>query len=138
MAGVVRQVIRSIDPAQPVVKLAAMEQVIAASTAQRRLALVLFGCFAISAMLLAVAGIYGVLAGNVAERTREIGLRSALGATPRNILQLIIGQGARLAVVGLAAGLFGAFVLTKSLQTLLFGSGRTTRPRSLARRCSSW
>ena len=123
MAGVVRQAIRSIDPAQPVVKLAAMEQVIAASTAQRRLALVLFGCFAIAAMLLAVAGIYGVLAGNVAERTREIGLRSALGATPRNILQLIIGQGARLAVVGLAAGLFGAFVLTKSLQTLLFGVG---------------
>ena len=123
MAGVVRQAIRSIDPAQPIVKLMAMEQVIAASTAQRRLALVLFACFAIAAMLLAVAGIYGVLAGNVAERTREIGLRTALGATPRNILQLIVGQGARLAVVGVAAGLFGAFALTKSLQALLFGIG---------------
>jgi putative ABC transport system permease protein len=70
-----------------------------------------------------VAGIYGVLAGNVAERTREIGLRAALGATPRNILQLIVGQGARLAVVGLSVGLFGAFALTRSLQALLFGVG---------------
>jgi putative ABC transport system permease protein len=121
MAGVVRQAIRAIDPTQPIMKLAAMEQVIATSTAQRRLALALFSCFAIAAVLLAVAGIYGVLAGNVAERTREIGLRTALGATPRNILQLIVGQGARLAVMGLAAGLFGAFVVTKSLQALLYG-----------------
>ena len=123
MAGVVRQAIREIDPAQPIVKIASMERVIAASTAQRRLALVLFACFAIAAVLLAVAGIYGVLAGNVAERTREIGLRAALGATPRNILQLIVGQGARLAAVGLAVGLFGAFALTRLLQTLLFGVG---------------
>jgi ABC-type antimicrobial peptide transport system permease subunit len=97
--------------------------VISASTAQRRLALTLFTCFALSAVLLAVAGIYGVLAGNVAERTREIGLRSALGATPRNILQLVVGQGARLAVVGLVAGLFGAFALTRSLRALLYGVG---------------
>ena len=123
MAGIVRQAVRSIDPAQPIVKIAAMETVIARSTAQRRLALVLFACFASAAVLLAVAGIYGVLAGNVAERTREIGLRAALGATPRNILQLIVGQGARLAAVGLAVGLFGAFALTRSLQTLLFDIG---------------
>jgi putative ABC transport system permease protein len=123
MVGVVRQAVRAVDPTQPIVKVAAMEQVIAASTAQRRLALLLFSCFATAAVLLAVAGIYGVLAGNVAERTREIGLRAALGATPRNILQLIVGQGARLAVVGLAVGLFGAFALTRSLQTLLFGVG---------------
>jgi ABC-type antimicrobial peptide transport system permease subunit len=100
-----------------------MERVIEASTAQRRLALVLFACFATAAMLLAVAGIYGVLAGNVAERTREIGLRAALGATPQRILNLIVGQGARLAVIGLGVGLFGAFALTKSLQSLLFGVG---------------
>ena len=73
--------------------------------------------------MLAVAGIYGVLAGNVAERTREIGLRAALGATPRNILGLVIGEGARLATVGLALGLFGAFALTRSLRALLFGVG---------------
>jgi putative ABC transport system permease protein len=123
MAGVVREAVRAIDPAQPIVKIMAMDRVIAASTAQRRLALVLFSCFAGAAVLLAVAGIYGVLAGNVAERTREIGLRSALGATPSDILQLIVGQGARLAAVGLAVGLFGAFALTQSLRSLLFGVG---------------
>ena len=102
-----------------------MDDVVAASTAQRRLALTLFVSFALAAVLLAVAGIYGVIAGNVAERTREIGLRAALGATPRNILGLVVGQGARLAAVGLAAGLFGAFALTRSLQALLFGVAPT-------------
>jgi putative ABC transport system permease protein len=100
-----------------------MDDVIAASTSQRRLALVLFAGFAIAAVLLAVAGIYGVLAGNVAERTREIGLRAALGATPARILQLVVGQGARLAAIGLAIGLLGALGLTRSLQALLFGVG---------------
>lgn len=123
MVAAVRRAIQQIDPAQPIVKVAAMEDVVAASTAQRRLALTLFTCFALAAVLLAVAGIYGVLAGNVAERTREIGLRAALGATPANILQLIVGQGARLAVLGLAVGLFGAFALTRSLRALLFGVG---------------
>jgi putative ABC transport system permease protein len=123
LAGAVRDAIRQIDPIQPVVKIASMERVIETSTAQRRLALVLFTCFSLAAVLLAVAGIYGVLAGNVAERTREIGLRTALGATPQRILKLIVGQGARLAVVGLGVGLFGAFALTKSLQSLLFGIG---------------
>ena len=123
IAGTVRQAILKIDQAQPIVKIASMEQVVAASTAQRRLALTLFACFAIAAVLLAVAGIYGVLAGDVAERTREIGLRAALGATPSNILALIVGQGARLAVVGLAVGLFGTFALTRSLRALLFGVG---------------
>jgi putative ABC transport system permease protein len=123
VAGAVRDAIRKIDPLQPIVKIASMERVIEASTAQRRLALVLFACFAMAAVLLAVAGIYGVLAGNVAERTREIGLRTALGATPQRILKLIVGQGARLAAIGLSVGLFGAFALTKSLQSLLFGVG---------------
>ena len=123
MVGAVRRAIQQIDPAQPIVKVAAMEAVVASSTAQRRLALTLFTCFALAAVLLAVAGIYGVLAGNVAERTREIGLRAALGATPRNILQLVVGQGARLAVIGLSVGLFGAFALTRSLRALLFGIG---------------
>jgi len=123
MAGAVRRAIREIDPAQPIVKVAAMDDVVSASTAQRRLALTLFTCFALAAVLLAVAGIYGVLAGNVAERTREIGLRAALGASPRSILQLVVGQGARLAVIGLSVGLFGAFALTRSLRALLFGVG---------------
>ena len=123
MAGAVRRAIQEVDPSQPIVKVAAMERVIAASTAQRRLALTLFACFSIAAALLAVAGIYGVLAGNVAERTREIGLRAALGATPQHILALVVGQGARLALAGVALGLVGAFMLTRSLRALLFGIG---------------
>jgi putative ABC transport system permease protein len=123
LAGVVRKAIHDIDPSQPIIAVAAMDDVIAASTAQRRLALVLFAGFAVASVLLAVAGIYGVLAGNVAERTREIGLRAALGATPGGILKLIVGQGARLAVIGIGLGLLGALGLTQSLRALLFGVG---------------
>jgi len=100
LASAVRRTIAAIDPTQPIVKIATMEQVVAASTSQRRLALVLFGAFA-AALLLAIAGIYGVLAGSVSERTREIGVRSALGATPSSLIGLIVGQGGRLAAIGL-------------------------------------
>jgi putative ABC transport system permease protein len=123
IASLVRRTIHDIDPTQPIVGMASMDQVIATSTGQRRLALVLFAGFAIAALLLSVAGIYGVLAGNVAERTREIGLRAALGATPGRILRLVVGHGARLAVVGLGLGVLGALALTKSLQAMLFGVG---------------
>ncbi|MEP6491191.1 MAG: ADOP family duplicated permease [bacterium] len=121
LAGSVRQAIAAIDPTQPIIKIATMDQVVAASTSQRRLALVLFGAFATAALLLAIAGIYGVLAGSVAERTREIGVRSALGATPSDIVALVVGQGGRLAVVGIVLGLAGSFALTRYLQSMLFG-----------------
>jgi putative ABC transport system permease protein len=125
LAASVRRVVASIDPTQPIIKMATMDQIIASSTAQRRLALVLFGAFAGAALLLAVAGIYGVLAGSVAERTREIGVRSALGATPRDIIGLVVGQGGRLSAIGLALGVAGSFALTRYLRTLLFGVGPT-------------
>jgi ABC-type antimicrobial peptide transport system permease subunit len=98
-----------------------MGDLIVQSTAQRRLALVLFSAFAVAALLLSMAGIYGVLAGNVAERTREIGLRAALGAAPRAIMTLVVGQGMRLAVLGLVLGLVASAGLTRFLQTFLFG-----------------
>jgi putative ABC transport system permease protein len=120
MAATVRKTIASIDPTQPIVKIATMDQLIATSTAQRRLALVLFAAFAIAALLLAVAGVYGVLAGNVAERTREIGVRSALGATPRDIIGLVVGEGGRLAAIGIALGLAGSVAATRYLRSLLF------------------
>jgi len=125
LAASVRKVVASIDPTQPIVKLATMDQIIGVSTAQRRLALVLFGAFAAAALLLAVAGIYGVLAGSVAERTREIGVRSALGATPRDIIGLVVGQGGRLSTIGLVLGVAGSFALTRYLRTFLFGVGPT-------------
>jgi putative ABC transport system permease protein len=123
IAASVRKAIAAIDPRQPIVKVATMDQLIATSTAQRRLALVLFGAFAIAALLLAVAGIYGVLAGSVAERTREIGVRSALGATPSAIVGLVVGQGGRLAAIGMILGILGSLMLTRYLRTLLFGIG---------------
>jgi len=125
LAASVRKVVTSIDPTQPIVKLATMDQIIGVSTAQRRLALALFGAFAAAALLLAVAGIYGVLAGSVAERTREIGVRSALGATPRAIISLVVGQGGRLSAIGLVLGVAGSFALTRYLRTFLFGVGPT-------------
>ena len=121
LAPAVRRAIAAIDPTQPILKIATMDDVVAASTSQRRLALVLFGAFAAAALLLAIAGIYGVLAGSVSERTREIGVRSALGATPASLIGLVVGQGGRLAALGIVLGLAGSFALTRYLQSLLFG-----------------
>jgi putative ABC transport system permease protein len=121
LAGAVRRTIAAIDPTQPIVKIVTMDEVVAASTSQRRLALVLFGAFATAALLLAIAGIYGVLAGSVSERTREIGVRSALGATPGRLIASIVGQGGRLAALGILLGLGGSLALTRYLQSLLFG-----------------
>jgi putative ABC transport system permease protein len=121
LAPAVRRAISAIDPTQPIVKIATMDDVVAASTSQRRLALVLFATFAGAALLLAIAGIYGVLAGTVSERTREIGVRSALGATPQRLIGQIVRQGGRLAAFGILLGLGGSIALTRYLQSLLFG-----------------
>ena len=123
IADEVRLAVRSVDPDQPVMRLATMDQVIARSTAQRSLALILFAAFAGIALLLAAAGIYGVLAGHVAERTREIGVRTALGATPWTIVRLVVVQGARLAVLGLGLGLAGALAFGRLLSAMLYGVG---------------
>jgi putative ABC transport system permease protein len=77
--------------------------------------------FALAALGLAAVGIYGVLAYSIERRTQEIGVRMALGATPREVLRLVMGQGGRLAFVGIALGLGGAFALTRVLEKMLFG-----------------
>ena len=121
LAPLVRQAVRVVDPTQPIVGMATMEDVIVRSTGQRRLALVLFGAFAALAALLAGAGIFGVLATRVAERTREIGVRTALGATPGRILALVTGQGALLVALGGTLGVAGTLALARYLATLLYG-----------------
>jgi putative ABC transport system permease protein len=120
----IRQAAWSVDKDQPIVRIATMDALLSASAAERRFALVLFEAFGLAALVLAAAGIYGVLSGNVAERVREIGVRAALGATRRDILALIVRQGLTLTGVGVAIGLVGSAAATKALITLLFGVSR--------------
>jgi putative ABC transport system permease protein len=110
----------SIEKDQPVVRVATMAERVAASAAERRFALTLFELFGVSALVLAAIGIYGVLAGSVSERAREIGVRAALGASRRDILVLVIRQGTTLTALGAVLGLAGAAVATRGLVTLLF------------------
>jgi len=91
---------------------------------RRRFALTLFEAFALAALVLAAAGIYGVLAGSVVERTREIGVRAALGASRAEIVSLVLGQGLRLTALGIVLGLAAATIATQALVTLLFGISR--------------
>jgi ABC-type antimicrobial peptide transport system permease subunit len=97
-----------------------MDHLLAASAAQRRFALILFEAFALVALVLAATGIYGVLSGSVTERTREIGVRSALGATRGNILALVFRHAMTLTGLGVLIGLSGAVAASRALITLLF------------------
>lgn len=117
----VRQAIWSVDRDQPIVRVATMAELVDASAADRRFVLVLFGTFALAALALAAAGIYGVLSGSVAERTREIGIRSALGASRRGILAMVVRQGLALTGMGIGLGAVGAVVANHAITTLLFG-----------------
>ncbi|HEY6825975.1 MAG TPA: ADOP family duplicated permease [Gemmatimonadaceae bacterium] len=121
----VRAAVASVDPSQPIIGIRTMDDVVSRSTAQRQLALLLFIAFAVLAVLLAAAGVYGVLAGNVSERTKEIGVRTALGATARDTYVLVLRRGLAMAVIGLGLGLAAALATTRYLQSLLFGVAPT-------------
>ena len=116
-----RQAVWSVDKDQPIVRVATMDELLTVSEAQRRFALILFECFAGIAALLAAAGIYGVLSGSVAERIREIGVRSALGASRTDILTMIVRQGLGMTGIGVAIGVAGAVLSRRVLAGLLFG-----------------
>ena len=124
MAAPIRAAVWSVDKDQPVVRVATMDDVLAASASERRFALVLFEAFALAALVLAAAGIYGVLAGSVAERTREIGVRAALGASRESIIGLVLRQGLGLTTLGIALGLAGAVASSQAIVAMLFGVSR--------------
>jgi ABC-type antimicrobial peptide transport system permease subunit len=116
----IKSAIASVSSVPAITRVGTMDELMAASEAERRFALTAFGMFAAAALVLAALGLYGVIAGRVAERTREIGLRSALGATPQQILGLVLGQGMKLAGIGVAIGVAGAAGATQGLESLLY------------------
>ncbi len=124
LTSAVRTAMWSVDKDQAIVRIATMEQLAAREAAGRRFALILFEVFGLVALVLADVGIYGVLAGSVVERTREIGVRAAMGAAPSDILRLVLRQGMTLTIAGTLVGLCGAAVATRALATLLFGVSR--------------
>jgi putative ABC transport system permease protein len=124
LAPEIRKAIWLVDKDQPIMRVATMDALVADSAAERRFALVLFQAFSVVALLLSAIGIYGVLATSVAERTREIGVRSALGATRVSMLALILRQGLSLTLIGAAIGVAGGLLASRGLVTLLFNTSR--------------
>jgi putative ABC transport system permease protein len=135
LAGPLRDVVRAVDPTLPLYDVSTLERVISASVSDRRLYLWLLGTFAAAAMTLAIAGIYGVVAFTVSRRTREIGIRLALGSEPAGVQRLVVWQGFRLALVGLVLGIICAFALTRLLDSVLYGVS-TRDPLTFAAVCT--
>src|SRR5262249_27749134 len=125
LVGAIRAAIREVSPGQALFRVATMRGVIEASLANARLYAWLVGLFAATGMLLAIAGIYGVIAYLVALRTQEFGIRMALGADPVSVMLLAMSRGARLTALGLTVGIGSAIALTRVLRGVLYGVGPT-------------
>jgi len=121
LVSAVRQIVHSIDADQPISNVRAMTDIIAGETASRRGQLQVLGVFAIVAVLLSAVGIYGLLAYTVSQRSQEIGVRLALGANPARVGRMILADGMRLALFGIAPGVLGAYVAARGMSALLFG-----------------
>jgi putative ABC transport system permease protein len=121
LLAVVRREVKTLDPNLPVSNVKTMEEVVAQSLAARRFVLLLFGFFAGLALLLTTVGIYGVLTASVSQRTRELGIRIALGATTRDLARLIVGQGLKMVLSGIVIGVLSALALKRVIGKLLFG-----------------
>jgi len=125
MASAVRGSIQEVDRELPVFRVTTMERMVADSMTQRRFAMTLLAVFATVALILASVGLYGVMSYSVMNRTNEIGIRMALGAKVTDVLRMVVGQGMRLSLIGVAIGLVGAFGLTRIMQSLLFAVSAT-------------
>jgi putative ABC transport system permease protein len=121
VSGSVRAAVHDVEPDQPIEGLQTMGDMMFQSLASRRLTLLLVGSFAVLALVLAVIGIYGMIAYVVSSRTREFGLRLALGAQRDDLLRLVLGEGFKMAAVGVAVGLIVSLVFSRFMHSLLFG-----------------
>jgi putative ABC transport system permease protein len=120
LVAAVRQRLGQIDSDQPITEVQTLEQILASARAETRFIVALFGIFSAVALLLAIVGIYGVISYAVAQRTQELGIRMALGATQADVLKLVVGRGVGLAGVGVAIGLVAPFTLTPLMKSLLY------------------
>ena len=121
LANTIRREVAALDRKQPVIHIETMEKVLSDSVAERRFQMTLLAIFAAMALILSAIGVYGVIATAVARRTHEMGIRLALGAPPRDLLKMVVGQGMKLALAGVGIGLAAAFGLTRLMRGLLFG-----------------
>jgi predicted permease len=125
LAAAARRIVRELDPTLPVARLTTLEQSVAESVARPRFYMLLLGSFAATALVLAAVGVYGVIAYAVGRRTREIGVRLALGATAAQVLRGVVGRALALGLAGLVLGTLGAVAATRLMRGLLFGVGPT-------------
>jgi ABC-type antimicrobial peptide transport system permease subunit len=121
LANAMRQAVLAVDPEQPLFDIQTMDQRVASQVAQRRLIMLLIACFALLAVILSAVGVYGVFAYSVSQRTQEMGIRLALGASRSGLLGLIVAQAARLIALGGVLGIVTAFSLSKLLAGMLVG-----------------
>jgi predicted permease len=121
LANAMRKAVLAVDPQQPLFDIQTMDQRVASQVAQRRLIMLLIACFALLAVILSAVGVYGVFAYSVSQRSQEMGIRLALGASRSGLLALIVAQAGRLIVAGGVLGLAGAFLLSKLLTSMLVG-----------------
>jgi predicted permease len=128
MTSAVTREIQALDPELPAFEFMTMDQRLAQSLARRRFSTLLLSAFALVALILAAIGIYGVIAYSVTQRTKEIGIRMALGARPARIMEMVVRQSLLLAAAGVIAGLAGAFALTRIMASLLYGVSATDLP----------
>jgi putative ABC transport system permease protein len=124
LAPAVKRAIRSVNPNVPIPRIETMDALVAASAGQRRFALLVIETFAVAALLLAAVGLYGVVSGSVTERTREIGIRTALGARPLDVVWSVVARALGLTLIGAIIGLGGAYAASRLLETMLFGVSR--------------
>jgi len=125
LISAIRREVGLVDEDQPLTNVQTMEEVVGSASAQPRFTMLLLAVFSATALILAIVGIYGVIAYSVAQRTAELGIRMALGADQGDVLKLVVGHGLRLTVTGIAIGLAGALALTRLMSSLLYETSAT-------------